>query len=134
VPRRDGSFACGRILQVTGDQIVSPSRAFFGALLNWLGSSPPTSESIARAGLLAVGVITGGEVLGNRPLEQDALEIPTLLGAHGGTGTLVLHGAVSARPARREEWGTLPVLSVWGFNFISRLANERLKTDGRTSS
>ena len=40
---------------------------------------------------------------------------------------MVLRGIASVRPATRDEWGTLPVLGIWGFNFISLLANKRLK-------
>jgi hypothetical protein len=133
LPRTDGTFACGRVLQVTGDQLVSPTRAFFGGLLDWVGSSPPTGNAIARASLLDVGIMhikailsTGGKVLGNRPLELDDLKIPTLLSAMGGPDTLLLQGVVSVRPATRAEWGTLPVLSYWGFDFISQLADARL--------
>lgn len=138
VPRTDGTFACGRVLQVTGDQLVSPTRAFFGGLLNWVGSAPPTSQTIARASLLDVGIMhikailsTGGEILGNRPLELDDVTVPTLLSAMGGPDTLFLQGIVSLRPAKRDEWGSLPVLSYWGFDFISQLAEARfpLKTN-----
>ena len=94
LPRKDGAFACGRVLQVTGDQLVSLTRAFFGGLLDWVGSSAPTSEAITSA--------------------------------IGGPGTLVLRGIVSIRTAEPAEWGTLPVLGYWGFDFILQLANERL--------
>jgi hypothetical protein len=135
IPRHDGSFACGRVIQVHGDQLVSPNRAFFGGLLDWNGSSPPSSDSIAGAALLRCGIMhiksilsTGGAILGNRPLEADDLQPPVLLSAHGGPGTLLLRGVESLRPARRDEWGTKPILAYWGYDFIEQLANERPRT------
>jgi len=71
---------------------------------------------------------TGGEVIENRPLDLDGLRLPTLLNAHGGADTMLLSGAQSVRPARRDEWGTLPVLRYWGYNVITTLAEARLQT------
>jgi len=135
VPRTDGWYGCGRVLQVDGDQLVSPRRSFFGGLLDWVQRERPTSESIAGAGLLDSGIMhikailtTGGEVIENRPLDLDGLRLPTLLNAHGGADIMLLSGAQSVRPARRDEWGTLPVLRYWGYNVITTLAEARLQT------
>jgi hypothetical protein len=133
VPFASGSFGCGRVLQLNGAQLPSKSRAFFGGLHNWRGSEPPTAEAIAGSRLLAFGVMhiraiaqTGGDVLGERALESDGLELPLLLSSQGGEGTLVLRGAEPLREARKEEWGTLPVLGFWGYDFIQQLAQQHL--------
>lgn len=133
VPRADGSFACGRVLQTEGEYLVSPRKAFFGSLLDWIGDSAPTADSIAGAPVLRSGIMhikaivsTGGEVLGNRPLDADGLVPPTLLSAHGGNDTWILRGVVSVRRARPDEWGTFPVLGYWGLDFISALAEADL--------
>ena len=132
-PLSSGQWACRRVLQLGGEEVPSPSRAFFGGLHNWVGIEPPSSASIAGAGFLAFGVmhiraITGvsGQVLGIRPLELDAVELPILLSAHGGAGTMVLSGARRLREAHREEWGKLPVLGFWGYDFIQQLAERHL--------
>jgi hypothetical protein len=132
VPFGSGSFGCGRVLQLNGAQLPSKS-AFFGGLHKWSDNSPPTAESIAGSELLAFGVMhiraiaqTGGEILGERPLEPDGLELPLLLSSRGGEGTLVLRGAETLREARKEEWGTLPVLGFWGYDFIQQLAQQHL--------
>lgn len=148
VPISDGRFACGRVLQVGGSEIPTPTRVFFGGLLHWLDSKPPSVESIAGAKLLsfearqhngtttnelAVGMMhikaiaeLGGQILGHRALEDDGIELPTLLSAHGGEGTEILFGANTLRTAKQEEWGKLQVLEAWGYDFIQQLAEHHL--------
>ena len=137
VPLSDGGFACGRVLQTDGDHLPTPSRTFFGGLHDWFGKSAPTSENIAGAtfvdfGIMHVRAITrvGGQVLGNRSLAADAIELPVMLDAHGGPTARVIRGAHTLRIARREEWGTLPVLGFWGYDFIQTLA-EKMARDRR---
>lgn len=136
VPFGQGVFACGRVLQLDGAQLPTKSRGFFGGLHRWVDSVAPTAESIAGAELLAVGVMhirviteTGGELLGERALEDDGIQPPLLLSAHGGHGALILRGAEPVRVARPDEWGTLPVLGYWGYDFIQQLAQYHLLRD-----
>ena len=131
VPLKDGRFAFGRVLQVGGDMIPTPSRGFFGGLHAWTGMEKPTEASIAGSALLHVGVMhiraivsLGGEILGCRSLALDSIAAPILLSAMGGPGTMVLQGATSVRPAKLEEWGRFPVLGYWGWDFIQALANK----------
>jgi len=133
VPFGPGLFACGRILQLNGAEIPTRSRSFFGGLHRWVGSEVPSVESIAGVEFVAFGVMhiraiteTGGEVLGEHPLEEEGFELPLLLSAHGGDGALILRGAEPVREARREEWGSLPVLGFWGYDFIQQLATHHL--------
>lgn len=130
IPISNGRFACGRVMQLNTPEIPTKSRTFFGGLHDWVRTKPPSPDSIARASFVAFGVMhiraittTGGAVLGVHPLQADA--IPKLLSAHGGSGTMLLHGADPIREARPEEWGTLPVLGFWGYNFIRELAESR---------
>lgn len=134
VPFGPGLFACGRVLQVGGDHVPVQTRAFFGGLHKWAGYSPPTAEAIAGAGFVDFGVMhiraitqTGGEILGERLLENDGIALPLLLSARGGTDTKVLRGADTLRSARRSEWGTLPELGFWGSDFIIQLAEHHLR-------
>ena len=128
VPLGAGGFACGRVIQTEGDELVNPRRMFFGGLLDWHSSSPPDGEAIAGCALLECGEmhvkaiqLSGGEILGNRPLQLDAIEPPLLLSAAQGPATL-LRGVQSIRAARKDEWGTLPALQTWGLNVITLLA------------
>src|SRR5688572_24821938 len=107
----DCRFACGRVLQVGGDQLPTPRVSFFGGLLDWIGLEPPTFAGIAGAKVLQFGAMhlhsitrVGTGVLGQRPLEVDGIATPTLLSAIGGPGCLVLCGAQSIRAAEQSEW------------------------------
>jgi len=129
VPLPDGRFACGRVLQLGGSEIPTPTRSFFGGVHDWIGGEPPTTDSIAGRRLLETGIMhikaiteLGGEVQGCRSLPLDGIELPILLSAHGGSGTMLLRGADVLRPAQRDEWGKFPVLGYWGYDFIRQLA------------
>lgn len=134
VPLASGRFACGRVLQVGASGMVSKSRVFLGGLHAWLGTKPPEGADIAGVPFLAFGTMhikaittTGGEVLGERSLEADHIELPLFLSAQEGPGTMILRGAEPLREAKIEEWGALPVLSAWGYNFIRKLAEAKLE-------
>jgi hypothetical protein len=68
---------------------------------------------------------TGDAVIGNAPLSPEEREIPLLLSAFGGPAARVMKGCRFERMARREEWGKLPVLSGWGYDYIRELAEDR---------
>jgi hypothetical protein len=84
IPMSDGRFACGRVLRVDRDVKTYGARtAFVGALLDWVGTEPPTAEAIAgRPALKVCGAYVrtitepGGSVLGDRPLELDGIVPP----------------------------------------------------------
>jgi hypothetical protein len=130
VPLASGKFACGRVLQLGGSAVPSKSRAFFGGLQDWIGDSPPTSESIAGTRIARFGVMhikaiteTGGEILGARPLDLDGIELPALHSAWGFGGRL-LHGADAIRDTREDEWGARPTLVYWSYGHIETLGEE----------
>ena len=127
IPLSDGRFACGRVIQIGGSELPAKSRGFFGGLHAWVSSTAPTADAIAGMPFLRYGAMhiraitrTGGSILGHAPLHDDAL--PSLLSAMGGPYTKILIGADSIRIAERSEWGTLPVLSYWGYLHIRDLA------------
>jgi hypothetical protein len=133
IPIPGGRFACGRVLQLGGDQIPTPSRGFLGGLQDGVGSSEPSAESIEGHGILDVGVMhiraitnLGGRVLGHRALHLDSIELPILLSAMGGPGAKVLRGAMSVRLAEQAEWGMYPFLGYWGWDYIQILAKHKL--------
>lgn len=129
VPLPDGRYGCGRVLQLNGGELPTKTRAFFGGLHHWRGSQPPTRDTRLGSDFVAFGVMhikaittTGGAILGERPLEADGIELPILLSAIGGPGTMILRGADPMRPAERDEWGKHPVLGYWGFDYIAEIA------------
>ncbi len=110
VPMKGGGFACGRVLQVGASEIPTPTRAFFGALHSWVGTSPPNDRTELGPALIQCGVMhikaitqTGGAILGERPLAADRVQIPTLLSAMGGPDTHLLLCANKHRLAKHEE-------------------------------
>lgn len=134
VPLSSGGFACGRVLQVGTSGMAPKSRVFFGGLHAWRGTNLPEGADIAGVPFLGFGTMhikaittTGGEVLGERSLETDKIELPLFLSAQEGPGTMILLGANPLREARKDEWRTLPVLNAWGYNFIQKLAEAKLE-------
>lgn len=129
----DGRFACGRVLQLNTEEIPTKSRCFFGGLHDWASDHEPSSEAIQECGFIAFGMMhikaittTGGAILGCRDLLLDEIQMPRLTSAHGGVGTMLLDGSKHLRPARPHEWGKYPVLGMWGYNFITGVANRKL--------
>jgi hypothetical protein len=128
------------VLQINGSEIPTKNRAFFGGILDWIGNHPPSHSSIAGTPILEYGVIHiraitefGGELLGIRNLQADDIQIPTLLSAMGGEGAMILCGSDAVRTAKREEWGKLPVLGYWGWDFIQTIAIHHLMPRPKTS-
>ena len=128
----DGRYSCGRILQLAGDELPTKTQSFFGGLHDWIGTGVPTADDVVRSPMVEFGVMhvkaiqhVGSGVVGNVPLSIGLDEIPVLLDSMGGPAARLLKGVVLLRPARREEWGKLPVLGFWGYDFIRAFAESR---------
>jgi hypothetical protein len=101
VPLPDGRFGCGRVLRVDIGGSSGRRSWFVGGVLDWVGSEPPTADSIAGSGLLAAGnahvraiAYRGGEILGERPLTLDGIEPPeTPLSTWWGDGYVVMRAS-----------------------------------------
>jgi hypothetical protein len=126
IPLTNGRFACGRVLELHRKQ----SRMFLAGLLNWSADTPPTSESIAGSQSLDQGEVhictigeNGGEILGWRSLEDDAIE-PWLFLSQGMVlrGCSVQQGYRYLRPATVEDGQRYPVFSTWGYQVIKLVA------------
>ena len=92
IPMSDGRFGCGRVLRIDRDRAYGARVLFTGAVLDWVGDRPPTPEAIAGLGALAIGVahvrsigVNGGEIVGERALELDPIEVPDRPSTHWGT-------------------------------------------------
>jgi hypothetical protein len=102
--RRGGWYACGRVLRVWDSRVNLTV-----GLLDWCEPVLPTPDNIAGARVLRYSMIhiksgrlTGGELLGHRPLVQD-----------GGWESLV--GEPDLGPGVHE--------GAWGYLFIEELAH-----------
>jgi hypothetical protein len=128
IPLVDGSFGCGIVLELYPTGLPGSKIAFLAGLLNWHGSLPPTSESIAGSHTLEQGVAhilaitqTGGEVLGNRPLELDGIEPWVFI-----SGDVIQKGFTGIRVWKLEDNDRYRPLSWWGYDVIQIFANEHL--------
>jgi hypothetical protein len=135
VPLSDGRWACGRVLEVLrhpSGTIPGNTRMFLAGLMDWVSPQPPDETSIAGYGLIAQGaahVVTiqlhGEQILGCRDLALDEI-VGLAEVSHSRGGTVYLfEGRRRVRPATVDEIATLPVVSTWGRDFISVLAERR---------
>ncbi|MFD7917200.1 hypothetical protein ACFV30_42120 [Streptomyces sp. NPDC059752] len=97
---------------------------FLAGLIDWFGTEPPRAVDIAGAALLEAGSAhiktiqeTGGVILGQRPLEADAVVLPQYVDAPG-PGPGVYDGLRWVRAATAEERRDLPTCEVWGYLMI----------------
>lgn len=131
VPRSDGLFGCGRVISLRyRDNGKLDSRFFLAGLMDWVGHSPPTSESIAghrtfRHGEAHIAAITesGGEIIGHRSLDLDGIEPDLFLSQSPGMGCMLQKGLDMLRPATEDEQSRLRIFSTWGCMVIQILAN-----------
>ena len=77
---KDGTWACGRVLQLRKSGPNS-RMWFFGALLDWNGAETPNADSIAGAKALRQGTMhidsikrTGSHIEGTRSLKLEGIE------------------------------------------------------------
>ena len=141
VPLSDGRFACGRVLGVPpkDDEFLwLNSKIFVAGLMDWVGESPPTAESIAGSRLLEQGKAhvkaireNGRYILGIRELELDGITGLREV-THRAGGTVYLYeGLKRLRPATREERATLPIFSTWGYSVVRVAAEARFVSKPR---
>lgn len=133
VPLSDGRFACGRVITLKPKEDGKVDlRGFLAGLLDWVGTQPPTSESIAGCRTLEQGGVhikavleTGGSILGYRSLDADGIEPGLFLSHSSGPGRMLQRGFEVLRPATAKEQAELPTFSTWGYMVIQRLAERR---------
>lgn len=125
IPLVDGSYACGRVMQLPPKGFPGPgSRVqFLGSLMDWHGPHMPESTDLSGVGSTVQAVMhvlsitrTGGHVIGNRKLSLDKLEPSLFI-----NGSEVQRGYDYVREFKRGE--VLPEWSHWGWNVIWLLAN-----------
>jgi hypothetical protein len=128
IPLSDGSFGCGRVLQLKPPGGIGARTMFLAAVLDWHADVPPTSEAIEGARCLKQGEAhlkaitqTGGRVLGHRPLELDNIEPWEFRGAESHVNSYLYKGLQPLRPQQPAD-ECLPVLSTWGFRMPVVLA------------
>jgi hypothetical protein len=131
IPLDNGRFACGRVIQLLVRHRRRDSRIFLAGLIDWVGSSLPTSESIAGRKVLEQGSVhvktireCDGLVLGHRSLELDGIEPALMLDQSPGKGCRVQKGFELLGRATKKQQETLPVYGGWGFRVIKGYAED----------
>lgn len=128
LPLSDGTFGCGRVIEVPSTEQRMSRMEFLAGVLDWHSTSIPTSESIAGACCIEQGrahiraiTLTGGEILGCRDLINDDIEPWLFRGAEYWRNSQVFRGLVPVRSQTPEDVD-LPVLSSWGYNVACDIA------------
>ncbi len=131
LPLSDGTFGCGRVIEVPPPTHRINSMCFLAGVLDWHDAEVPTSGSIAGARCLAQGEAhiwaitrTGGTVLGLRDLVADGIKPWLFRGAEYNRNSSVLMGCIPLRQQAPEDI-ELPVLATWGYRFAVRVIEER---------
>ena len=134
IPLSDGSFACGRVIELIPHGRTGARVMFLARLLDWHDGAPPTSSSIAGAGCLEQAKAhlktiteTGGCILGHRSLELDGIQPWEFRGAQFHFNSNVHRGLLPVR-AQRPADRCLPVLGTWGYSVPVVLAESRWVT------
>ncbi len=121
LPLSDGTFGCGRVIEVPAAETRTSTMEFLAGVLDWNSTELPTSLSIAQAKCLKQGTAhiraitrTGGEILGYRDLGEDRIEPWLFRGAEFWKNSQVMRGFSPVRPQTPDD-DDLPVLSGWGY-------------------
>ncbi len=129
IPLKSGRFGCGRVIQLPMVKTIGCTRSFLAGVMDWVGDSPPTAETIAGFGTLTQGEVhlkavlcTGGEILGCRALEDDGIEPSLFCSQSEWRGCILKRGLEELRPINREEFKKYPVFSGWGYRVAQTYA------------
>ena len=131
LPLRNGTFGCGRVIEVPPAETRTSRVEFLAGVLDWHSTTIPTSDSIAGARCLKQGhahiraiTRTGGEILGYRNLADDGIKPWLFRGAVFWKNSQVLQGLVPLRSQTPDD-NELPVLSTWGYDVPRVIAEGR---------
>lgn len=134
VPIGGGHFGCGRVIQLKPSGGTGSRVMLLAGLINWLGTSCPTADSIANHRTIAQGQIhlrsiweTGGEIHGYRSIDDDGIEPDRFLSESPGKNCMLQSGYEIVRRANPDEQRTLNVLSTWGYLVILHEAEALLR-------
>jgi hypothetical protein len=128
IPLSDGSFGCGRVIELKPPGSKGARVSFLAGVLNWRSEVPPASCTIAGAKCLDQGVAhlkaiteTGGSILGHRLLHLDHIESWEFRGAAFYVNSHVYKGLRPMRPQQPSDT-SLPVLRTWGYHVPVHIA------------
>lgn len=119
IPLKDGSYGCGRVIDLLTKRSSGSQVTFLAGILDWHSRKLPTAENIAGAKCLdqaKVHILTilrsGGCVLGQRDLELDGIEPWVFKEAHFHPNSWILRGLKRIRRQTPADFD-LPLLGAW---------------------
>lgn len=119
-----GRFGCGRVVELTPPDGVSPLRSFLAAIIDWIGEAPPTDEDISNRKCLDQMVVhvkavthSGQNILGCRSLESDGIEPWVMREAQ-----TIRKGFTVIRDFDLQTDRDLPEFSYAGYDFLDERA------------
>jgi len=125
----DGSFAAGRVVELPARRGTGARTLFLAGLMNWHGSTVPSSEDLAGCTTLEQGQMGVAafkfhdwSIIGNRPLGLD--EISPWLFQRDATGRWVQKGLAEPRERLPSDPLDLPRFSTWGMSVIKLAAED----------
>lgn len=137
IPLSDGSFGCGRVIELAPRGEVGGRTSFLAAVLDWHSSAPPSYEAIAGAKCLDQGCVhlkavteTGGSILGRRPLELDGIEPWLFRQTAFYKNSWLLKGLQPLRPQEPADV-RYPVFSTWGYPMPAVIAEKHFIAEAK---
>lgn len=131
LPLSDGTFGCGRVIDVPTREMELGTMMFLAGVLDWHASHEPTSATIAGAPCLTQGIVhlraitrSGSPVLGFRELALDGISPWMFRGAEFWRNSFVHLGLTPTRPQTPDD-DALPTLSSWGYDVARGIADDR---------
>ena len=132
IPLGNGTFACGRIIQLDTSGRKRHTRMFLGGLMDWCAPELPTMSALDGAKVLFQTVLhvrsigwCNGMVRGWRDLALEHIEPAMMVSGARGLGCLLYRGLEELGPASDLEQQTLPEYGVSGMAVLKILATER---------
>ena len=136
IPLSNGNYFCGRVVELMPKGMPGAGVGFLGGVLDWFDTRLPSNDAIAGSAFLSQGVMhikaitfSGGQLLGNRPLELDGLEAFTFI-----SGNEIKRGFLPIRKWKRSDKDAFPTLQWWGYDVAEIIANKHFSgsTEGCT--
>ncbi|MCP1452243.1 immunity 26/phosphotriesterase HocA family protein [Priestia megaterium] len=130
IPLSNGTFACGRVLEVSSEY----TKGFIAGLMDWVGNEPPTNEELRGSSIIKQGdghikmiqeTSINGMIFGYRDLELDDLEVAYFRSQEMFADNCMLQkGYTEIRPITKEEHQKYSTFSTWGYGVIKFSAED----------
>jgi hypothetical protein len=132
----NGNFGCGIVLDIPNDKMERDTRSFYVGLLDWVGNTKPTANSLESTALTILDqgnahiktiTIQEEEIIGFIDLEKNNLKIDLVVSnLVYSASSYVLKGFQIIRKSTFQDHEVLKNNSTWGYEVIIKMANRLL--------